>query len=308
MRTLCSFLAAALLAAAAPALHAGTCNDAYLAEGQRPPAFDGVHTGDAGLVVRYWVWGRYPDVHGSDPSVLVDDGTGVALSPGILWANSPGCSGTVAGTGVLLEEPSASSGGFVALVAVAGAEGNLDALQGGTLQSAAEPLPTPTVTLTGTGSDGDGAYADYLLSWSPPTSAVALADVAEPLAGYRVWAITTAAGGPVDTGVRDAFTPLGAAPSPTAPFVTDDSDDPDGLLPRSQTSCHVRVRPGATWYFALSVLVDGSAAAANPAADPGAVETTYVGACSAGVSVVDPLIFEDDFDDGTLNAWSTVVG
>lgn len=305
MRTARTLLVLALLGAAAAA-HAGTCNHAYVAEGQRPPAFDGLHVADTGFVVRYWVWGRHPDVEGSDPSVLFDDGAGVAVSPGILWANSPDCVGAVAGTGILLEEPTASSGGRVALVAVAEAESDLDALQGAGLQSVAEPLPVPTVTPAGFGSDAFGGYADYLLSWTGPTTAWALADVADPLAGYSLWAVPVTAGGPVNTGVRDSFGRVGATPG-AAPYITDDPALGDGLLPASQTSCTVRVHGGDIWYFALSMLLDGSAAVANPEADASAVETAYVGACSPAVAF-DPLIFRDGFEDGTTGAWSGVVG
>lgn len=298
----------ALVTAAAANSYSGTCNNAYLAEGQLPPAFDGIQTTATGFVARFWVWGSSPSLFGSDPVGLTDDGTGVAVNPGVLWANSSNCTGSVGGTGLLLEAKSTSSGGLFALVAVAEAESDLDALQGGSLQSVAQSLPTLTVTSAGTGTDEYGPYSDYLVEWTAPTTALALSDVTAPLAGYSLWMITLAGGGPVNTGDKTGFLRLGADVSASSPYVTDDPDSQDGLLPASQSSCHVRIRPNGTYYLALSVFLDGSAATGDPEADPSAVETTYIGACSAAITPVDPLIFSDGFEDSTTNAWSATVG
>jgi hypothetical protein len=162
----------------------------------------------------------------------------------------------------------------------------------------------PSVTSFVTGSDGDGAYADVVLAWSAPAaSAWAVSDVGTVLVGYALFAITASAGGPVDTGDRSLFTRVGGTPTAPAPYITDDAD---GLLPAIQTSCVVRVREGALYYFALSVIVDGSGAASEPQADASAVETANVGACSAAVNA-DVTIFADGFEGGSTSAWSTAV-
>lgn len=68
-----------------------TCDHAYLAEGGAPPAVTGINTVDTGFTTYYWAWGSNGSDQGSIPAGLVDDDAGVAISPGILWANSDGC-------------------------------------------------------------------------------------------------------------------------------------------------------------------------------------------------------------------------
>ncbi len=295
-----------LAALASVRAHAGTCGHAYLVEGQPPSAFAGITTGGS-FSSYFWAWGAEAWDQGSWTAPLVTDGSGVAVNPGILWANSDACDGTVAGTGLLVEARTTASGGLFAVVAALGAEVDLDALQGGGAQSVAQPLPVPSVTSFVTGSDGDGAYADVGLAWSAPAaSAWAVSDVGTVLVGYAVYAVTASGGGPVNTGDRSLFTRVGGTPTAPAPYITDDPDA-DGLLPATQTSCVVRVREGELYYFALSVILDGSGApGGDPQADASAVETANVGACSAAVNA-DVTIFADGFEGGSTSAWSAAV-
>ncbi len=154
-----------------------------------------------------------------------------------------------------------------------------------------------------TGTDAFGDYADVTLSWSAPASAWALSNVPTVLAGHGVYSITASGGGPIDDGDKSQLTRVEAAPG-AVPYITDDSDAADGLLPASQTTCVVRIRPGESYYFALSLILDGSGAAGgDPQADASAVESTYVGACS-GAAGADAAIFSDGFESGDTSAWS----
>jgi len=290
-----------LLAALVPVspAHSGTCHHAYVVEGQEPPAFSGPTPSIPGFVIYYWAWGANHSDQGSVSAPVVGRESGVALNPGIIWANSDKCSGQIEGTGVLVEAPTASAGGSFALLAVDGAEGNVDALQAGSTQCVAQVIPRPMVTGFGLGSDGSGDYADVALRWTTPTDeAWAVSTISPVLAGYGVYYRT---GSSVDNGDKTQFAPVGAVPSESAPYVVDDDD---GLLPAAQTSCTVRIRPGQEYYFAVSLIFDGSGATSgNPQADESAVETVYVSACSDGVAAENE-IFYDGFDSGDTSLWS----
>jgi hypothetical protein len=295
-----------LLAGIAVLSHAGTCNHAYLAEGIQPPAFDGINTTDTGFLHYFWAWGTNPSDQGTCGAGLVDDGSGIAVNPGILWGNSDACSGSIEGTALLLEAQTTDSGGRFALVAMLAAEGQIDALQAGSLQSIAQYLPQPTATRSPSGTDDLGPYLDYALCWSEPAAGWALSNVPSALAGYAVYWVTVSAGGPVNTGERTLFTRVLSAPGDTEPYITDDSDSPDGLLPASQTACLVRLREGEVYYFAISLIFDGSGSTTGePQADSSAVETAYLSACSDGVFY--SPIFSDGFESGDTAEWSVAV-
>lgn len=283
--------------------HAGACDHAYMAEGQPAPALDGINSTETGFTSYYWAWGANPSDQGTAPALLVDDATGIAVNPGILWANSDSCSGVIEGTGLLVEAQTISDGGKFAIVALQGAEVQIDYLQAGT-QSSAQAVPTPTITGYSTGTDVFGNYVDVALSWSSPSpSAWALSDVTTVHVGYAVYSITASGGGPVNNGDKTQFTRVEATPG-TAPFITDDSDTTDGLLPASQSSCLVRIRQGEVYYFALSIIFDGSGAVVgNPQSDASAVETVYLSACSEAASA-DSVIFTDGFESGDVSRWS----
>ncbi|MCD4748679.1 MAG: hypothetical protein K8R59_04825 [Thermoanaerobaculales bacterium] len=305
-RFLLFVLIPAAVMAASGIADAGTCDHAYMAEGQPAPAFDGINNTETGFTSYYWAWGANPSDQGSALALLVDDATGIAVNPGILWANSDSCSGIVEGVGLLVEAQSTSNGGKFAVVALQGVEIEIDYLQAGT-QSSAQTIPVPAVTGYDIGTDGFGGYADITLQWSAPSSSAwALSDVTAVHVGYAVYSITAGAGGPVDNGDRSQFIRVEATPG-TAPYINDDSDTADGLLPASQLSCLVRIRQGEVYYFALSLIFDGSGAAGgDPQADASAVESTYVGACSAAADF-DPVIFADGFESGDTTAWSDTV-
>ena len=281
---------------------AGTCHHAYAVEGQAPPVFDGINTTGTGFVSYYWAWGENPSDQGSVSASFVDGGSGLALNNGILWANSDSCSGQIDGTGVLVEAQTASGGGLFALLAIGGAEGNVDALQAGADQCTAQAIPAPAVTGFVLGSDGFGDYADISLGWDPPLEAAWAVSTISPVhAGYGLYYRT---GSPVDNGDKAQFSRAEATPSGSVPYVVDDSDTEDGWLPAMQTQCRVRIRPGDGHYFALSLIFDGSGAVADdPQADASAVETLYVSASSNGVNASDS-IFADGFESGNTSAWS----
>lgn len=308
MRT--RLLAALLLGLAAPLASvvaaAGTCHHAYLGEGHLPPAVAGLSSSETGFRAACWGWGAGPTQNGSAGLVLVDSGSGVALS-NLLWSNAAACTGDVTGTAVLLEAQTAGSGGKLAVVAQLGAEVQLDVAQGGALQSVAHTIPAPAVSGLATGSDAFGPFLDVTLAWASPSPETwALSNVPTVHVGYAVYVVTAAGGGPVSTGDRSLFTRVEATAG-SQPYVTDDADTDDGLLPASQTSCHVRIRAGEVYYLALSLILDGSAATTgDPQTDPSAVETAYVGACSAGASATG-VLFADGFETGTTGAWSGTV-
>jgi hypothetical protein len=283
---------------------AGTCHHAYLAEGQPEPAIFGMSTTDAGFTSYFWAWGGNPSDQGTENAGLVDDAGGIAVNPGILWANVDSCSGLIDGTALLVESQSTENGGIYALAMLAGADAQIDALQGSTGQSIAEAIPTPSSSFAGSGSDAFGLYADFSLSWNAPSgNAWALSD---PVAVHAGFALYFRTGSPVSNGDKAAFSLVGITPG-SAPYILDDSDAPDGLLPDSQLSCLVRVRPAANHYFALSLIFDGSGATTgDPQADPSAVETTYVSDCSHAVTS-DIDIFADGFESGDTSAWAVSV-
>jgi len=295
---------AQILCAPAPA-QTTSCNHAYLVEGSSPAAFDGINTTEPGFTSYAWAWGDNPSDQGTESVGLVDDGTGIAISPGLLWANSDSCSGIIGGTALLVETQTADQGGKLAVVVISGAEAQVDQLQTSDERSVAQPLPVPVVDGFSTGSDGLGAYTDVVLSWSAPSStAWQVSDTAPIVAGFALYFITAANGGPVNTGDRSQLTRLGTGAG-TAPYIVDDQDSQDGLLSASQESCTARIRPdGDTYYFAVSLILDGTGAVAgDPQADPSAVETTYVGASSVGINASD-LIFGDGFESSDMSMWS----
>jgi hypothetical protein len=284
----------------------GTCHHAYLAEGQPEPAIFGMNTTDPGFSSYFWAWGANPSDQSTEVAGLVDDGSGIAVNPGILWANVDTCSGLIEGTALLAETQSAESGGLYALVALTGADAQVDALQGFTGQSIAEIIPTPASAFAGSGSDAYGAYADFTLSWAASSgNAWSLSDPAKVHVGFALYFRT---GAPVTSGDKTAFTQVGVTPTGIDPYLMDDADTPDGLLPDTQHSCLVRVRPGANHFFALSLIFDGAGASSgDPQADPSAVETTHVSDSSHAVTT-DIDIFADGFESGDTTAWSVVVG
>jgi len=288
---------------------AGTCHHGYIAEGQLPPAFEGIATTDAGFTVRLWAWGTNPSSSGTAPIGLVDTATGVAISPGFLWASSDACSGELDGVGVLVEAMSADDGGHFALVAVAEAEAQVDRIQETTGSSVATPIPRPRADWLASGTDGYGDYADVLLFWAAPESdAWSLSTAPSVLAGYAVYFNTASTGGPVQTGDTTSFTRVTAAATSSAPHVVDDPDTQDGLLPASAASCVVRIRPSEVYYFALALIFDGSGAAGgDPQVDASAIQSLYVSASSNPIST-EMGIFSDGFESGSTSAWSDVVG
>ncbi len=293
-----------LLAALVPISsgHSGTCHHAYVVEGQAPPVFGGINTAGTGFVSYYWAWGENPSDEGSVSASFVDDGSGLALNSGILWANSDKCSGQIGGTGVLVQAQTASDGGLFALLAIDGAEGNIDALQAGADQCTAQAIPAPAVTGVVLGSDGFGDYADVSLGWDPPMEAAWAVSTISPVhAGYGLYYRT---GSPVDNGDKAQFSRVEATPNGSVPYVVDDSDTEDGWLPAGQTQCQVRIRPSDDHYFVLSLIFDGSGAVGgDPQVDASAVETLYVSASSSGVNATDS-IFADGFESGDTSAWS----
>jgi hypothetical protein len=296
---------AAALAGSARVAGSTTCDHAYVAEGGTPSAVTGMNTTDTGFTTYYWAWGSNGSDQGSTLAGLLDDDEGVAISPGILWANSDACGGTFAGTGLLLETQTVASGGSFALVAVQGAEVHLDLIQSGSLQSSAAAIPAPTRGGSTTGLDQYGAYLDVDLTWEPPVAtAWALSNLSPVHVGYALYFVTAAAGGPVNTGARALFTRVGATASESAPYVTDDDGTDDGYLPATQLACTVRIRDGAVYYFALALRFDGSGAPGPEAqADASAVETAYVSSCSAGATTAE-VLFADGFETGTTSRWS----
>lgn len=301
------FLAAAVLFWPGIAIHAGTCGHAYMVEGQAPPAFDGI-TIDGTFTSYFWAWGANTSDQGLWSAPLVPDGNGIAVNGGVLWSNSSNCNDVITGTGLLVENQTAASGGIFAIVAAQGAEVQIDELQGGSVQSSAQPVPRPSITSYSNGTDAFGDYADIGLGWTAPSSSAwALSDVGTVHVGYAVYFITAGGGGPIDTGDKSQFTRVEATANGTVPYITDDSDTTDGLLPESQTSCVVRIREGAIYYFSVSLIFDGSGSAGgDPQADASAVESTYVGQCSVGANA-DPFIFSDGFESGYTTAWSNAV-
>jgi len=299
-------LISAGIMAASGIAYADACNYAYMAEGQPSPAFDGINSTETGFTSYYWAWGVNPSDQGTAPAFLVDDATGIAVNPGVLWANSDSCSGAIEGTALLVEAQTIANGGKFAIVAVQGAEIQIDYLQAGT-QSSAQTIPLPAVTGFNTGTDGFGGFTDITLQWSAPSpSTWALSNVGTVHVGYAVYFITSAGGGPVNTGDKGQFTRVGATANDTVPYITDDSGNntTDGLLPALQTSCLVRIRQGNVYYFSLSLIFDGSGAVGgDPQADDSAVESTYVGACSEGADA-GSYIFSDGFESGDTSAWS----
>jgi len=285
-------------------LGAGTCHHAFMVEGMAPPAIDGLNTSETGFVSFLWAWGANASDQGSVSVGLINDGGGIAVNPGFLWANSDNCNGSIGGTALLVERRTTNEGGRFALVVASSSEADIDSVQGAGLQSVAEPIPAPVITSVTTGSDGFGNFADVTLVWSVPTTAWAVSDVSEVLAGYGVWFVTSSSGGPINTGDRSLMTRVGATVNGSAPYITDDPDTSDGLLPASRESCTVRIRSGEVYFFSLSLIFDGSGASGNdPQADASAVETTNVGAGSAGADEAS-TIFVDGFETGDSSMWS----
>ncbi len=290
-------LASAWLAAPA---EGGTCQHAFVAEGQPPSAFAGITPAEPAFRARYWAWGANPSNDGGQDADLTADGSGTAISPPILWANSSNCSGDIGATGLLVEAHTVADGGKLAVVALSGAEVRVDVAQGGSTQSVAQTQPRPTLLGIETGTDGYGVFVDVRLSWSAPSPTTwALSDGGAVHAGYGVWVVT---GAPVNTGDRTGFIRVGGIAGLQA-YVTNDADTDDGLLPASQTACIVRVRPGQMYYLALSLILDGSADPGEPQSDLSAVETLYVSACSARAETVG-IIFADSFESGNTSHWS----
>ena len=293
-----------MLAALVPTLEAqtGTCHNAYVVEGATPPVFDGINSTSAGVNLAYWAWGENPSDQGTGQASVVDDATGMALNRGILWANSDNCTGQITGTGVLAQSLSTEDGGLFALLAIDGSEGNVDALQAGTEQCIAQPIPRPRSSGMVVGTDGYGAYADVYIYWElPPPEAVAVSTQTTLYAGYGVYYRT---GTPVDTGDKTQFIRVDTTASGTVPYILDDPDTSDGWLPATQTNCTVRVRPADDHYFAVSLIVDGTGATTgDPQIDPSAVETLYVSATSNKINAVEG-IFADGFESGNTDAWS----
>ena len=303
MRHLIHLIVAAVTSISPAAVaYAGTCNHAYVAEGQAPPAFAGVTTAESGFQYTLWGWGAYPTQHGSAGAVLLDAAGGVAVA-GLLWANAGTCTGQVTGTAVMVEATTEASGGKVAVIALDGAEVQLDEVQTalGGAQSLAGTIPPPTVLGLVSGSDEYGAFVDASLAWlAPPATTWALSNLPNVHVGYGVWATT---GAPVDTGERTAFTRVGGTPG-LAPYVIGDAD---GLLPATAAGCTVRVRPSEVSYLALSLIFDGSAVVGGDPADPSAVETHMVSACSQAVDTTAGIIFADGFESGASSAWSATM-
>ncbi|MCD4748905.1 MAG: hypothetical protein K8R59_05970 [Thermoanaerobaculales bacterium] len=304
IRTMVVLSVAMIFIGAAGFLDAGTCHHSYFVEGVTPPAIAGINTTETGFVSYFWAWGANVSDQGSGSSGVVDDGGGIAVNPGFLWANVGDCSGEIDGAALLVEAQTTDEGGRFALVASSSAEADIDALQGVGLQSVAEPVPAPVITSMTTGSDAFGNYADVTPSWSTPTTAWAVSDVADVLAGFAAWFVTASAGGPINTGDRSQLTRVEAAAGGSTPYITNDPDTPDGLLPASQESCTIRIRPGEVYFFSLSLIFDGSGASGtDPQADASAVETTYVGASSPGADGAS-AIFVDGFETGDTSMWS----
>ena len=309
MNIRCSVILLSLAVLVCPSItvHADTCDHAYMVEGQSPPAFDGINI-DGTFTSYFWAWG----VNTSDQDLwsapLVNDGSGIAVNGGVLWSNSDNCDGFITGTGLLVENQTSSSGGIFAIVAAQGAEVQIDELQVGGVQSSAQTIPRASITSHTVGSDAGGDYADIGIAWSAPSSSAwALSDIGSVHVGYALYFITSGGGGPINTGDRSQFTRVRAAASDSLPYITNDSDTDDGFLPETQTSCTVRIRPGDSSYFALSLILDGSGAAGgNPQADVSAVETTYVSSSTTGANFVD-WIFGDGFESGGTSAWSSTV-
>jgi len=295
-----TLLMAAVASLAGPA-EGGTCPHAFVAEGQQPPAFAGITPTEPACRAYYWAWGANPSDQGTHLPALTADGSGTAIFPPLLWANSSNCSGVIGATGLLVEAQTAADGGKLAVVALAGAEARVDVVQAASTQSVAQALPRPTLLGISTGSDGFGAFVDARLAWSAPSSTTwALSDVGAVHAGYGVWVVT---GSPVNTGDRTTFTRVGGTAGVQA-YVINDVDTDDGLLPASQTACIVRVRPVQMYYLALSLILDGSDDPGEPQSDPSAVETNSVSACSARAETVG-IIFADGFESGDTSHWST---
>jgi len=293
----------------APALYAqtGTCHNGYVTEGRTPPVFGGINSSSTGFDVEYWAWGENPSDQGTGQASVVDDGTGLALNSGILWANSDNCTGQISGTGVLVQSLSTVDGGLFALLAIDGSEGNVDALQDGTEQCVAQPIPRPTSGGMVVGTDGFGDYADVYLHWDlPPAEASAVSTQTSLYAGNGVYYRTET---PVDTGDKSQFVRVDTTASGTVPYILDDPDTSDGWLPVTQMNCTVRVRPSDDHYFVVSLIVDGSGATSgDPQIDPSAIETLYVSASSNSINAVE-VIFADGFESGDTNAWSeTYIG
>ena len=131
-----------------------------------------------------------------------------------------------------------------------------------------------------------------------------VSDVPGVLAGFAIWFVTESAGGPVNTGDKSLLTRAEATANGSTPYIIDDPDTSDGLLPASQESCTIRIRSGEVYFFSLSLIFDGSGASGtDPQADASAVETTYVGASSAAANEV-TTIFIDGFETGDTSMWS----
>jgi hypothetical protein len=194
------------------------------------------------------------------------------------------------------------------LVAVADTEAQVDRIQETTGSSVATPIPRPRADWLAGGTDGYGDYADVLLLWdSPESDAWSLSTALSVLAGYAVYFNTASTGGPVQTGDTTSFTQVIATVG-SAPYVLDDPDTPDGLLPASVATCVVRIRPSEVYYFALALIFDGTGAAGtDPQADASAVQSLYVSASSNPIST-EMGIFSDGFESGDMAAWSDVVG
>jgi hypothetical protein len=280
---------------------AGTCHHAYVVEGQVPPAFAGINTTEVGFTTYYWAWGANPSDQGGESAEVVDDGAGLALNGGILWANNAACSGAITATGVLVEAQTASEGGRYAVLVVE-AEGNVDAIQPAGEQSIAESLPVPAITGVTTGADAYGSYVDFAIAWASPSGAAwALATVTPVLAGYAVYYRMET---PVNSGDKSQFARIDSTPGAT-PYITDDPDTADGLLPATHNHCTVRLRAGEDYFLATALILDGSGAmGTDPQADASAVHTTYVSACSPAASVAD-VLFADGFETSDTSAWSS---
>jgi len=288
---------------------AGTCNNAYISEGQFPSAIEGIKTTDQGFISYVWAWGANSSDQGSAMVGLSNDDTGIAINPGFLFSNSDACTGSINGIGLLVQAQTASNGGVFALVSLDSAEGQIDRIQES--QSIGQPIPVPALRLADCGTDSFGEYVDYRLSWSQPSSSAwGVSNNSPILAGYSVFYNTNTSGGPVNNGDPTLFDRIGATASGSLPFITNDPDTQDGLIPSTQTECFVRVRKeaGIIYYFALSVLLDGTGAVGtDPQADLSAVETSYVGASSIG-GTTDTELFSDDFETGDTSAWSSIIG
>ncbi len=313
-----SGLAIAVLLAGTGTVRAGCTTTVN--EAATPIVFTNMNTTDTGFASYYWAWGT-SDSSGiidqdGDTADLSDNGSGIAVAPGIDWQNSSRCSTNPTTTALLIVSETADSGGKFALCVGSqnnGSNVDLDKYQNSDEQSQAAYIPSISINSASTGNDGN-AYTEYSISWTAPSStAWAVNDQSGDVqAGYALYYRT---GSTDNTGNKSGWTRLTGSASGTTPYITNDAstnDTTDGYLPTSQTSATIRVYGSDTFYFALALRFDGTGASTGTDREAAvtAVETSVVGPSSNGAvgpmaAVLAGFAAKQTGDSTVTLSWST---